>query len=173
MPFYQKITRLGFKYLGKAKTFKWGFNLSPMYRRSTAKITSVSDDLMKVKIKLPLNYKNGNFVGTMFGGSMFSALDPIPMVQLMIILGKDYIVWDKSAEIFFKSPGKETLIATFEFSVEEIIDIKNRVKTDYEVEIIKTTQLVNQSDSKLVCEVRKPYTLLIKNSSKTNENLEI
>ncbi|WP_235270985.1 PaaI family thioesterase [Flavobacterium sp. 316] len=80
------------------------FNISPMYRRSCGKIFFVSDDLHVVKIKIPLTYKNKNYVGSMFGGSLFSATDPIYMIQLMQILGKEYVVWDKSTEIRFKRP---------------------------------------------------------------------
>ena len=72
--------------------FKHGFNISPMYRRTTARIIYISEDLKEVKIKIPLSYKNKNYVGAIFGGSMFSATDPIYMIQLMQILGEDYVV---------------------------------------------------------------------------------
>ena len=81
MNFYQKIASVGSKFIAKNTLYKYGFNWSPMYRRSTARITSVSEDLLDIKIRLPLNYKNRNFMGTIFGGSMFSAVDPIPMIQ--------------------------------------------------------------------------------------------
>ena len=101
MSFYQKIAEIGPRYIGKDKLFKYGFNFSPMYRRSTAKITDVSEDLLNVKVKVPISYKNKNYVNSIFGGSMFSAVDPIPMVQLINLLEDKYVVWDKSAEIFF------------------------------------------------------------------------
>jgi hypothetical protein len=55
-----------------------------MYKRSTAKIIQVSEDLLNVRIKLPISYKNKNYANSIFGGSMFSAVDPIPMVQLIV-----------------------------------------------------------------------------------------
>ncbi|MEO0902219.1 MAG: DUF4442 domain-containing protein, partial [Bacteroidota bacterium] len=58
MSIYQKLTKIGSKFLGKHILFKHGFNLSPMYRRSTGKITNVSEDLMNISVKLPINYKN-------------------------------------------------------------------------------------------------------------------
>lgn len=67
-----------------------------MYRRSNARIQSVSPDLLHIKIRLPLNYKNRNYVGTIFGGSLFAAVDPIPMIQLINLLDESFIVWDKS-----------------------------------------------------------------------------
>ncbi len=155
MSFYQKVTEVGSKYIKKHKLFKYGFNLSPMYRRSTAKITYVSEDLLKINIKLPINYKNRNYMNTIFGGSMFSAVDPIPMVQLVSLLGKDYVVWDKSAEIFFKRPAKEDLYCEFTYSLEELHAIRNKVENQNEVEIIKSSSLTNQDRSVVYCTVKK------------------
>ena len=130
MSYYQAIATIATKYFGVSKAFKYGFNWSPMYRRSNARIIAVSKDLMKIEIRLPLTYKNVNYMNSMFGGSMFAAVDPIPMIQLVSILGKEYVVWDKSAEIYFKRPAKENLFATFEFSNEEVEEIKSRVKSE-------------------------------------------
>jgi len=93
------------RYFKKATLFKVGFNLSPMYKRSCGKISFASEDLHVVKIKIPLSYKNKNYVGSIFGGSLFAATDPIYMIQLMQILGKDYVVWDKKTDIKFKRPA--------------------------------------------------------------------
>jgi acyl-CoA hydrolase len=98
-----------------------------MYRASTARIKSVSDDIMNIKIKLPINYKNRNYRGSIIGGSMFSAIDSIPMVQILNLFGKDYIVWDKAAEIKFKCPARENLYADFSCTPSEILNTKDRV----------------------------------------------
>ena len=118
MGIYQQIARIGKKWVPDHLLFKYGFNWSPMYRRSTARIRSVSPDLLKIQICLPISYKNRNYVGSIFGGSLFAAVDPIPMVQLINLLDDSFIVWDKSAQVFFKRPGKETLYATFEYTLE-------------------------------------------------------
>ncbi|WP_339887042.1 DUF4442 domain-containing protein [uncultured Flavobacterium sp.] len=120
------------------------FNLSPMYKRSCGKITFVSDDLLLVKIKIPLTYKNRNYVGSMFGGSLFSATDPIYMIQLMYVLGNDYVVWDKSSDIRFKKPAYENAYVTFEFSLEEIETIRKRVEVEQEVNYIKNLLITNR-----------------------------
>ena len=82
---YQQLSKIARKFMKESTMFKVGFNLSPMYRRSTARIISVSDDLHTVKIRIPLSYKNRNYVGSIFGGSLFETFDPIPMIQLMYI----------------------------------------------------------------------------------------
>ncbi|MET1259205.1 DUF4442 domain-containing protein [Flagellimonas sp. DF-77] len=155
MSFYQRFTEIGSKFIGKATLFKHGFNWSPMYRRSTAKIRAVSKDLKQIDIKLPISYKNRNYVNSIFGGSMFSAVDPIPMVQLMNLLGKDYVVWDKSAQIFFKRPAKTDLYARFTVTEEELDVIKQRVAKEKEIDIVKITRLQDRSFETVFCEVHK------------------
>ncbi|MEX6626031.1 PaaI family thioesterase [Tenacibaculum salmonis] len=126
-----------------------------MYRRSTGKIMSVSDDLLTVKIKIPISYKNKNYVGTIFGGSLFSATDPIFMIQLMNILGKNYVVWDKSAEIKFKRPARETSYVNFIFTDAEIQQIKQRVIDEKEIDLEKDLKITNKNASIIYAEVFK------------------
>ncbi len=134
------------KYFSKSSLFKYGFNISPMYRRSVAHIISVSDNLQEVKIKIPLNYKNRNYVGSIFGGSMLSATDPIYMTQLMQILGDDYVVWDKAASIRYKRPARENAYVHFEFTDEEIVKIKSDVLSFKEIDIIKNVNILSDSN---------------------------
>lgn len=163
MSFYQQMTEIGSKFVSKNKLFKHGFNLSPMYRRSCARVIDVSEDLLHVRIKLPISYKNKNYVSSIFGGSMFSAVDPFPMVQLINLIGDDYVVWDKSAEILFKRPARETIYADFYYNLEELDDIKRSVAEKNEIEFVKSTLLRNADGSKTFCEVKK--TLYIADKS--------
>ena len=170
MSFYQKISAVGLKFFSKGSLFKHGFNYSPMYRRTTGRITHATDDLLEIRMKLPINWKNRNYVNTIFGGSMFSSVDPIPMVQLMNILGKDYVVWDKSAQIDFKRPAKVDLYATFSYSPEEIAEIKNRVANDHEIEITKETRLMDREGEKEYCRVKKQIYVADKNFFKEKKS---
>jgi len=155
MSIYQKLAEIGSKFVGKDILFKYGFNFSPMYRRSTGRIMHVSQDLMDIKMKLPISYKNRNYVNTIFGGSMFAAVDPIPMVQLMELLGKEYVVWDKSAEIHFKRPANKNLYAHFSYTAEELKALKQDIGLTYETEIIKRTALTDKDGAIVYCEVLK------------------
>jgi len=155
MPFYQQLEKVASKFISKELLFKYGFNWSPMYRRSCAKIISISKNLLEIRIKLAYNYKNKNFVGSIFGGSMFAAVDTIPMIQLMQLLGDDYVVWDKSAEIYFKRPAREVLYADFHFDSNELEAIRKKVLEEKEIDIIKTTQLTNKDRNTVYCEVQK------------------
>ncbi len=155
MSVYQKLADIGSKFIKKHTLFKYGFNLSPMYRRSTARVTHVSEDLLQVTVKLPITYKNRNYVNSIFGGSMFSAVDPIPMVQLINLLDKNYVVWDKSAEILFKRPAKEHLYAEFSYTSQELDTIRTKVGLENEMEIVKITNLTNRDKTQVFCQVKK------------------
>ena len=92
---------------------RWRFNFFPAYRGAGARITYIAADWREVRIKLPLNWLTRNYVGTIYGGSMYGAVDPIYMIMLIHLLGPDYVVWDKAATIRFKRPGRTTLVARF------------------------------------------------------------
>ena len=95
------------------RMLRWRFNFFPAYRGTGGRITYMADDFHEIRIKLPLNWRTRNYVGTTFGGSLYGAVDPLYMVMLIKILGSGYIVWDKAATIRFKRPGRETLYAKF------------------------------------------------------------
>lgn len=153
---YQVLSKISNKYFSKHnhKLFKWGFNLSPMYRRTTGRVKEVSPDFKSVEVKIPISYKNKNYVGTIFGGSLFAATDPKYMVQLIQILGRDYVVWDKSSVVRFKRPGSTDAFARFEFSDEEISQIKSDVDRKKEIDITKQVLLKSQTGM-LFCEIEK------------------
>ncbi len=139
---------------GPGKVFKTLFNISPMYRRTGGRIILVSDDLSYVKIKLKLNYKTRNYVGTLYGGHMYSCVDGIHMVQLIEKLGSDYVVWDKSASIKFKRPGNQTLFAEFSVPDEMINNIKAEIALNSEKDYTFSTSLVDK-EGKIYAEVEK------------------
>ena len=92
----------------RSKTFRWGFNLFPAYRGTGGRVTYIADDWHEIRVKLPLNWRTRNYVGTIYGGSIYGAIDPIYMLMLIRIVGDGYIVWDKAANVRFRKPGKGT-----------------------------------------------------------------
>ena len=140
--------------LGRGRVFKFGFNLFPGFRRTGARMIEASDDFHYAKIKLPLNYKTRNYVGTIYGGSMYSCADGIYMVQLINILGKDYVVWDKSASIRFRRPGNQALFAEFLITKEFTAQIKEEIATQKEKDYVLKVDLVN-AEGEVHAEVEK------------------
>lgn len=138
----------------RSKLDRFKFNLFPAYRGSGARILYISEDYREIKIKIPLNWRTKNYVGTIFGGSMYSGVDPIYMVMLIKNLGKEYVVWDKSAQIRFKKPGKETLFADFKLTQEDLDEIKTQLESTKSIDKIYTVELKDK-DGKVHCIVEK------------------
>jgi len=129
----------------KTRASRWGFNWFPAYRGTGARIEYIAADWREVHIRVPLNWRTRNYVGTIFGGSMYAALDPIYMVMLIKLLGRDYVVWDKAATIRFRRPGRSTLRATFRVDEDELEAIRASVARDGRCEQRFTVALVDEA----------------------------
>jgi acyl-coenzyme A thioesterase PaaI-like protein len=127
----------------RTKVLRWGFNLFPAFRRTGGRISHISNDHKTAEIVVPLNWKTRNYVGTIFGGSMFAAVDPIYMVMLMKLLGPEYVVWDKAATIRYKKPGRSTLRASFRVEDEELLMIRRELERSDSVERTYHVELVD------------------------------
>lgn len=128
----------------KMRLFAFALNFFPTYRRTGGRAIFISNDLAEVHIRLKLGWGTRNYVGTMFGGSMCSAADPIYMIQLMRLLGDDYVVWDKSSDIRFRRPGNKTLYIRFLITDDLLASIKERVLTENEFDIELNTDWVDK-----------------------------
>ena len=125
----------------RSRVTRWGFNWFPAYRGTGARIEYIASDWTEVRIRLPLSWRTRNYVGTIFGGSLYGAIDPIYMIMLIKLLGKDYEVWDKAATIRFKKPGRSTLRATFRLDDVELDRIKRDVAASGKTERTYTVEL--------------------------------
>lgn len=125
----------------KSKRFRWGFNLFPAYRGTGGRVIYIADDWHEVQVMLPLNWRTRNYVGTIYGGSIYGAIDPIYMLMLMRILGNGYVVWDKAANIRFRKPGKTTLFADFRLTPEEIDEIRELAANARSIDRIYNVEL--------------------------------
>lgn len=134
---------------------RFKFNFFPAYRRTGARISFISSDWKEVHIRLALNWKTRNYVGSVFGGSIYAAIDPIYMIQFIKILGKDYVVWDKSATIRFLRPVKETIKARFLISDDIIVLIKKEVQINGETIIELPVQFIGKSNKTVYAESDK------------------
>lgn len=124
---------------------RWALNWFPAYRGTGARIEYIAADWMEVRIRVPLSWRTRNYVGTIFGGSMYSAIDPIYMVMLIKLLGPGYVVWDKAAEIRFLKPGRSLLRATFRLDLVELDAIRNEVAAAGKTERRYTVDLLDES----------------------------
>lgn len=123
---------------------RWGFNFFPAYVGTGARVTYIAADWREVRIRLKLNWRTRNYVGTIYGGSMYAAVDPIYMIMLIQLLGPDYIVWDKAAAIRFKRPGRSTLTARFVVDETEIVAIQRELTEQPSLDRVYSVDLVDQ-----------------------------
>lgn len=134
--------------------YRLGFNLFPAFRSTGAWITDIAADFSYLRLKLPLNWRTKNIVGTTFGGSMFAATDPMYMTLLRERLGDDYTVWDKAGEIRFRKPGESTLYAEFHVGDDVIAEIRDALDPgesldrDFSVDLVDDSGVVHAEVTK-------------------------
>ena len=112
-----------------SRLVRWRFNWFPAYRGTGARVTFISHDFMEVRVALPLWWRTRNYVGTIFGGSLYGAVDPFYMIMLIKVLGPGYVVWDKSAAIRFRRPGRTTLYASFQLDAAVVDGIREELQS--------------------------------------------
>src|SRR5271165_3466738 len=115
-----------------------------------------------VDVELKLRSWNRNYVGTHYGGSLYSMTDPFYMLMLMENLGRDYIVWDKAASIRFRKPGKGKVKAEFRLSDAQLAEIRDKLTTQEKYEPAFLVEVKDET-GEVVAEVQK--TLHIRKNS--------
>lgn len=129
----------------KSRRFRWAFNLFPAYRGTGGWVLYISDDFREVRVKIPLSWRTRNYVGTMYGGSIYGAVDPVYMLMLIKVLGPDYIVWDKAAKIRFRKPAKQTLFVEFKLPDSEIEEIKKLSEIERSIDRVYSLELKDKN----------------------------
>ena len=159
-----------------SRVLRWKFNLFPAYRGSGARITYIAGDYREARMQLRLTWRTRNAVGTIFGGSMYASVDPLYMIMLMKVLGREYVVWDKAASIRFRKPGRTTLYATFRITDEEVEAIRaatadgTPVDRTYRVDLVDRDGVVHASVEKVIYVRRaESQSLKVSESQRTTE----
>jgi acyl-coenzyme A thioesterase PaaI-like protein len=123
----------------------WSFYLFGCYRGTGGRLRYIAEDWSEVRLELPLSWRTRNYVGTIFGGSIYSAVDPIYMLMLIHRLGSEFLVWDKAARIEFLKPGRETLHAQFVIDDAELAAIRTALDTHRSVDRNYVVELTDAS----------------------------
>ena len=135
----------------------------PPYFFSGIKIIGVNDNFTKIDVCMKQRFWNTNYVGSHFGGSLYSMCDPFYMFILLHHL-KGHTVWDKGAKFNFKKPGYGTVFATFEIELETIQLLKEEASKSYSFSPVFKTVIRDQANT-VILELEK--TLYIKKKAKT------
>ena len=126
----------------------------PPFLGAGISVNNFSADYHSIEVEMKMRFWNKNYVGTHFGGSLYAMTDPFYMLMLLNLLGKEYIVWDKSSTIRYITPAKGPVFAKFVLSVENIEFIRteiNRVQKIHPEYIIE----IRDKTGTIVAEVKK------------------
>ncbi|NJL28204.1 MAG: DUF4442 domain-containing protein [Thermoanaerobaculia bacterium] len=126
----------------------------PPYLGAGVEVTHIAPDLTSIEVQMKLRFWNRNYVGTHFGGSLYSMCDPFFMIMLLMRLGRDYIVWDKAATIRFLRPGRGTVTARFELPEAEVERVRRLAATEPKVEPVYNVDVVD-AQGDVVAKVEK------------------
>jgi acyl-coenzyme A thioesterase PaaI-like protein len=143
------------------RLLRWGMNLWPPFRGAGIRVRHIADDWSEARVELSAGRIRRNFVGTHYGGSLFSMTDPFYALMLIHRLGDRYLVWDQAASIDFVAPGRGMVIALFSLSEEKVQEIRGqasagqKVLPQFEVE-------VKDEAGVLVARVRKTLYVRLK-----------
>jgi hypothetical protein len=129
-------------------------NIWPPFLGAGIRVKRVQPDWKEIDVEMKLRRWNSNYVGTHYGGSLYSMTDPFFMLMLIENLGQDYIVWDKSASIRFKKPAKGRVSASFRLSERQIEEIREALKAEKKIDRTFTVDVRDESGT-VIAEVQK------------------
>jgi len=140
----------------KAELYRHVFNVTPSYRGTGGRVVDLAPDWREIEVKIPLSWRTRNYMGTIFGGSIYAAVDPLYAMMLIRTLGEEYTVWDKGASIEYHEPGTESLYARCRLSDDELATIRERLETEsavdrtYEIPLRSADGVVHATVEKVV-----------------------
>ena len=147
---------------------KLRINTYAPYIGAGIKIEHINLDQGLCVVSMGLNSLNKNIVGTQFGGSLYSMVDPFYMLMLMHQLGSTYVVWDKSSHIEFIAPGNSKVTARMKIPSNEITAIQELAKDgepvfrEYRADIVDDQQ-------KVIATVTKTLYIRLRKYSKSKD----
>jgi len=136
------------------RLLRFGLNLYGPYLGAGVRINHISQDWRETRVSLKLHWYNRNAMGTHFGGSLYSMVDPHLALLLMNLLGDSYIVWDKSAHIKFVRPIKGPVHAVMR--IEEEDEKRIKAETEAGAKYLPEFEIrIDDEEGNLVAVVRK------------------
>lgn len=112
-----------------AQQFREAINGWPPLTAQRVSVTAIADEWTWVEVRMELEKDNANFFGTVWGGTLFSMLDPFLPILIERQLGEHesgvrWAVWDKTAEIDFVRPGTTAIHARIDVPAEVVEEIR-------------------------------------------------
>ena len=129
----------------------------PPYAGAGVVLTHIAADASEIRVEMPLTDRNVNLVGTHFGGSLYSMVDPHLMILLIRRLGPEYIVWDNEAHIEFRKPGLGTVRATIRITDEEVEAIRSATANGHKYLPQWTLAILDEQDEVVATVLKTLY----------------
>ena len=140
-------------------------NLYPPMIFNGVRVLSLSKDFTSLKLRIRRTIFTRNHSGSIFGGSLFSAVDPYYALMFWQIFqqeGFDCSTWLKSAEIKYLRPANKKLYASLFITEEEKKQALDSIKSQGRFDAHYTIYLVDKEGFKYV-EIKQLITLKIRN----------
>jgi len=128
---------------------RWKINHYPAFRGTGGIVTYLHPETKEIHVKIPLNKKTRNINGTIFGGSMYGAVEWLPPIIIVALLGPEYIAWNKESRIQFIQPGTGTLYCRGSIDAQELIRIRTALVDQDRVDRFYKLNLVDEN--KQIC----------------------
>ena len=143
------------------RLLRWALNLWPPFRGAGIRVRHIAEDWSAARVELRAGLLNRNFVGTHYGGSLFSMTDPFYALMLMHRLGNEYLVWDQAASIDFVSPGRGRVAALFSLDEKTVEEIRGQAAGGQKVLPQFDIEIKDEAGA-LVARVRKTVYVRLK-----------
>jgi uncharacterized protein (TIGR00369 family) len=99
----------------------------PPFQAMDVRVLELSDNWRHARILLPLNERNCNPGGSMFGGCMASLADPIPALACYRQFPQ-FAVWTSELQVDFRRPGLSDLELRFELPQTKVDQIAQELR---------------------------------------------
>lgn len=133
-------------------SLKWVLRTYPPFFFQRIWIKNINKDFSGARIKIIKSFLNINSNKTVFGGTIFSALDPIYPILLDQIFKqrgiKKTVAWLKSARIEYLKPGKTSLFFDVKLKEEDIKDAFETIDKQGKVVKTFTTEVFDKNGTK-------------------------
>jgi len=133
---------------------KWVMRFYPPFLFQRIWVQDVAADFKSIDIKIKKSFLNLNANKTIFGGTIFSALDPIHSILLDCIFKQrgieKTVAWLKSAQIQYLKPGTTDLCFRVSLKEHEIVDALEDIKHNGKVVKTFKTEIFDMTGLKCV-----------------------
>lgn len=133
------------KFISLNRVTKW-ISWWPPYMGTGIKVKKPQNNFTLIEVELKQRFYNTNYVGSHFGGSLYSMCDPFYMFILLEHLGKDHLIWDKSAHIEYIKPGKGKLRVKFEIKEEQLESLRKKALEEFKILATFTSDILNDKN---------------------------